>query len=84
MDYILDAWDHYLLTPYVYPASWHEQDMLRQFISLYLIVNVGGAMVYLIPSTLSYFFLFDHKLKNHPLFLKNQVCIYMQYMSRYV
>ncbi|XP_071957909.1 lathosterol oxidase-like [Antedon mediterranea] len=73
MDVILDVCDRHLLTPYVYSTSWQEDDILRQFISLFFITVIGGTLVYIIPATFSYFFIFDHKLKEHPLFLKNQV-----------
>ncbi|XP_033100015.1 lathosterol oxidase-like [Anneissia japonica] len=70
MDVVLDLCDNYVLTPYVYPESWKEDDIVRQFISLFFITDIGGTLVYLIPATFSYFFIFDHKLKQHPLFLK--------------
>ena len=73
MDYILDFCDRTIFTPHVYPASWPEDDMLRQFLTLFTIVNVGGVFIYLIPATLAYFLWFDHNLMKHPHFLKNQV-----------
>ena len=73
MDLVLDVCDRHLLTPYVYPAGWSEHRPLRQFISLYVIALVGGWLLYFVFATLSYLFLFDHRLKKHPLFLPNQV-----------
>lgn len=73
MDLVLDFSDRFLFTPYVYPASWPEDDALRQFISLLLVVHVGGAVMYFTLATFSYFVIFDHSLMNHPQFLKNQI-----------
>lgn len=77
MDYVLDFCDKYFFTPHFYPSTWPEHDALRQFISLYLIVNIGGALIYLIPATLNYYLIFDHSLKKHPHFLPNQVSLWM-------
>ncbi len=49
MDWVLNGIDSVLLTPYVYPASIPEDNIFRQALSLYVIVNIGGALVYLIP-----------------------------------
>ncbi|KAM3830750.1 lathosterol oxidase-like isoform 1-T2 [Vipera latastei] len=73
MDLILDYADTYILTPYVYPATWPEDNAFRQIISLSVITNLGAFAVYLLFATLSYYLLFDHKLKKHPQFLENQV-----------
>jgi hypothetical protein len=73
MDYILDAADEHIFTPYVYSEDWAKDDMYRQFLSLFIIVNVGGALVYLIPGILNYYFVFDHNLMKHKKFLENQV-----------
>ena len=73
MDLVLDVCDRYLLTPYVYPAAWPEQSLLRQFLSLFTITTVGGWLLYMSFATLSYVFVFDHRLRKHPLFLPNQV-----------
>eukprot|EP00051_Salpingoeca_urceolata_P033907 m.22777 g.22777 ORF g.22777 m.22777 type:complete len:296 (-) comp6947_c0_seq1:130-1017(-) len=72
MDIVLDFMDKHVLTPHVYPESWAEDDMWRQFISLYFITMIGGVLVYLPPATLSYLFLFDHNLKKHPKWIPNQ------------
>ena len=73
MDYVLSFADKTIFTPHVYPDTWAEDDILRQFISLYVIVCVGGALIYLVPATLNYFIVFDHKLLKHPKMLPNQV-----------
>lgn len=73
MDYVLDFADKYFFTPHVYPKTWPEDDIYRQLTSLMAIVTFGGALIYLIPAILSYYFIFDHNLMKHPKFLKNQV-----------
>ncbi|KAL7981565.1 hypothetical protein Chor_005653 [Crotalus horridus] len=70
MDLVLDYADSYILTPYVYPATWLEDDAFRQIISLSIITNLGAFAVYFLFATLSYYLLFDHKLKKHPQFLE--------------
>ncbi|XP_044134232.1 lathosterol oxidase [Bufo gargarizans] len=73
MDLVLNAADYYFLTPYVYPASWNEDEPFRQLLSLFLVTNLGGVVIYLLFGALSYFFIFDHSLMKHPQFLENQV-----------
>ena len=73
MDLVLDFTDRTFFTPYVYPASWPEDDLLRQFLSLLVLVHVGGAVMYFTLATFSYLFIYDHSLMNHPQFLKNQI-----------
>ena len=73
MDLILEKLDKYLLTPYVYPSEWAENDMKRQVLTLFLLINVGGWLVYIISASLSYIFIFDRGLMQHPLILKNQI-----------
>ena len=70
MDLVLNVADHYVLTPYVYPSNWKEDDIYRQLISLYAITVVGGYLLYLSTTTFSYFFIFDKRLMQHPHFLK--------------
>jgi len=50
-----------------------RSDMTRQFISLYLIVLLGGTMLYLFFSGLDWFFIFDRTYMKHPKILKDQV-----------
>ncbi|KAI0240652.1 Lathosterol oxidase [Lamellibrachia satsuma] len=73
MDVALKYSDEYFFTPYVYPKSWPEEDLLRQFLSLNVIVDVGGTLLYLITASLSWFFIFDSRLLQHPKALENQV-----------
>ncbi|CAN2388141.1 Belongs to the sterol desaturase family [Pristimantis euphronides] len=73
MDLVLNAADHHFFTPYVYPASWNEDDPLRQLLSLFVVTNLGAVVIYLLFGGLSYYFIFDHSLMKHPQFLENQV-----------
>ncbi|XP_073871577.1 lathosterol oxidase isoform X2 [Macaca fascicularis] len=73
MDLVLGVADYYFFTPYVYPATWPEDDIFRQTISLLIVTNVGAYILYFFCATLSYYFVFDHALMKHPQFLKNQV-----------
>lgn len=70
MDLVLNAADRYVLTPHVYPGSWPEDGPLRQVLSLLLLTNLGATVLYLSLASFSYFFIFDHKLKEHPHFLQ--------------
>jgi len=73
MDLVLDFCDQAVLTPYVYPTDIPEDNIYRQFFSLWIISSLSGAFLYLTCSTLSYIFLFDKKLRLHKQFLQNQV-----------
>lgn len=70
MDLVLNAADYYFFTPYVYPATWPEDEPFRQIISLLLVTNLGALVLYFLFATLSYYFIFDHDLKKHPHFLE--------------
>lgn len=70
MDVVLNYADEYVLTPYVYPTSWLEENPIRQIISLLLITNLGGYALYFIFAALSYQFIFDKRLMKHPLILE--------------
>ncbi|XP_035659978.1 lathosterol oxidase-like [Branchiostoma floridae] len=79
MDIVLNYADHYVFTPYVYPGGWAESDPLRQYVSLFIIVTLGGYLLYLGTASLGYLFLFDKRLLQHPQILKNQVQLEIQY-----
>ena len=70
MDLVLEVLDSNFLTQYVYPASWKEDDILRQTLTILAVLNLGGTILYLVAASLNYFFIFDHRLMDHPLFLK--------------
>ncbi|XP_076968757.1 lathosterol oxidase isoform X2 [Tamandua tetradactyla] len=73
MDLVLNAADYYFFTPYIYPATWPEDEIFRQTISLLIITNLGAYILYFFFATLSFYFVYDHSLMKHPQFLKNQV-----------
>ncbi|GAU88675.1 hypothetical protein RvY_01325 [Ramazzottius varieornatus] len=73
MDIVLDYCDEHWLTPYVYPTSLPPGNVFRQLLSLSVIVVSGGYTLYFLTAALNYYFIFDHRLKLHPQYLKNQV-----------
>jgi hypothetical protein len=71
MDIVLNIYDRWLFTPYVYPKeNWPEDSLLRQLISLTLLINIHAVMLYFLSAGFSYWFLFDRRQMEHPLFLK--------------
>ena len=47
MDIILKIYDEYILTPFIYPKYWNENDISRQFLSLIIIVSTHSILLYL-------------------------------------
>lgn len=71
MDIVLKLHDDYILTPYVYPKEgWPEDSLLRQLISLTVLVNIHAVILYFCLAGFTYFVLFDKQLMKHQLFLK--------------
>lgn len=70
MDHVLKIADNYIFTPYVYPASWPEDEAVRQIISLWVVTTLGAELIYLGFGALSFYYVFDHKLMKHPHFIK--------------
>jgi len=70
MDIVLNYADQYFFTPYIYPTNFPEENIIRQLISLNIISDVGGALLYLITATFSYLFLFDKQYLKHPQILE--------------
>lgn len=81
MDLVLGVLDKNLLTPYVYPPSWQEDNLFRQLLTLYVVTAVGGWILYIGTASLSYIFLFDKRYKLHPNFLENQERLEIAYAS---
>ncbi|EPX74625.1 C-5 sterol desaturase Erg31 [Schizosaccharomyces octosporus yFS286] len=74
MDYLLDLADHYVLDSVydqAYPLA--RDNILREAISLFFLTWMGGFLLYITFSSLSYRYVFDKSLMKHPKFLKNQV-----------
>lgn len=70
MDVALEVVDHCFFTPYIYPDWLPEDNAFRQFLTLNIIVDIGGALLYLITAALNFIFVFDKKLLNHPQILE--------------
>jgi len=73
MDVALNIVDKYISTPYVYPDTWPEDWIMRQFLTLFVFVNLSAFVMYFALSTLSFYTTFDHSLMNDKKFLKNQI-----------
>lgn len=56
-----------------YASQWPRDNMYRQAMSLFWIAWIGSFLMYFAFSSLSYYFIFDHRLQYHPKFLKNQI-----------
>ena len=70
MDLVLGPADQYFFTPYIYPSWMPENNLLRQFISLNIISDIGAALVYFITASLNYLLVFNKEILTHPLILK--------------
>lgn len=82
MDIVLDFCDDYAFDKmYNYIGDIPRQLMWRQFTSLMIIMNVGGFLVYMVPASLSYYFLFDKRLLTHPLILKVSIDIIVHFIA---
>lgn len=53
-------------------------NLIRQFMSLFLVVTFFGLLLYLGVATMSYLFVFDKAIFNHPRYLKNQMSLEIQ------
>ncbi|KAK9236594.1 hypothetical protein V1525DRAFT_406531 [Lipomyces kononenkoae] len=56
-----------------YLSTIPRTDIVRQFISLFLITLVFGLVLYFVFASLSYVFVYDKRNMNHPKYLKNQM-----------
>lgn len=84
MDLVLKVADEHVLTPYVYPSTWPEDDLLRQGLSLSAITILGGYFLYLSLACLSYIFIYDKNLMKHPQYLPSQVYLEIEYTCKSV
>lgn len=82
MDLVLNATDGLVfdaLYPSVLPSGLYESyfasssNTVRQITSIWLLEMVGVLILYFGGSTLSYVTWFDHSIKKHPKYLKNQI-----------
>ncbi|KAF5092736.1 hypothetical protein D0Z03_002716 [Geotrichum reessii] len=65
----------FLMTPthYALGSLFDRTNVLRQLISLTLIITVFGFLLYILTAGLSYVFVYDKETMKHPKFLKNQI-----------
>ena len=81
MDLVLHYLDEYLLTPYIYPSSWPEEDIFRQSLTVYVVIVVGGWLLYFLTASIGHLFLFDKRYRLHPNFIPNQELKEIAYAS---
>lgn len=81
MDLVLGGLDKHLLTPYVYPQAWAEDNIFRQLLTLYVLTAVGAWLLYFITASMGYIFLFDKRYMLHPYFLPGQVRLEIAYAT---
>ncbi|KAL6453538.1 ERG3 Delta(7)-sterol 5(6)-desaturase ERG3 [Candida maltosa Xu316] len=72
----------YGLAPKLLPAGQYidssflsRSNLFRELISLFIITTIFGWLLYFIVAYLSYVFVFDRKIFNHPRYLKNQMSL---------
>eukprot|EP00030_Apusomonadida_sp_AF-17_P000053 a1089_290.p1 GENE.a1089_290~~a1089_290.p1 ORF type:complete len:340 (-),score=101.30 a1089_290:19-1005(-) len=87
MDHMMELMDHYALDALYEGVSARLEAigmaaivphlvrtaLLRQSLSLFFSVAIGGVILYLVTATLSYFLLFDKAVQSHPKYLPNQI-----------
>lgn len=66
---------YFPLTEYTDASFLSRSNLLREFLSLMVITIIFGWILYFSVATLSYHFVFDRKIFNHPRYLKNQVSL---------
>lgn len=77
--------DIYGVTPYIFDwtpttfqSIFYRGNILREFFSLWIIVTIFGWLLYFSMASLSYLFVFDRTIFNHPRYLKNQMALEIQ------
>lgn len=56
-------------------SAWPRDYIPRQVLSLALITYIGIHLLYFIIAGFSYYFIFNHEMKKHPRFLKDQISL---------
>jgi len=59
-------------------SAWPRDYIPRQLVSLSVVTLIGIFVLYLLFAGLSYQYIFNHDMMNHPRFLKNQVKLEIQ------
>lgn len=72
----------YGLEPQFFPTSEYttasllsRSNLLREFLSIFVVTAVFGWLLYFSVASASYFLVFDKKIFNHPRYLKNQISL---------
>ena len=52
-----------------------RSNIFREFLSLFIVTTIFGWVLYFLVATLSYMFVFDRNIFNHPRYLKNQMSL---------
>eukprot|EP00743_Colponemidia_sp_Colp-15_P002097 GILK01002275.1.p1 GENE.GILK01002275.1~~GILK01002275.1.p1 ORF type:complete len:310 (+),score=27.99 GILK01002275.1:53-931(+) len=82
MDIALELLDPILLDPVYasfFPAPFTVREWwVRQSLSLFFIFTLGGILMYLSSAIFSYYTMFDHNIKKHPKYLKDQIFLEIQ------
>ncbi|KAI9333939.1 hypothetical protein DFJ73DRAFT_853512 [Zopfochytrium polystomum] len=80
MDWLIGVADEYVLDS-AYASLPHpvgewfapRDNQIRQIVSLWLILTLGGTALYFIGAGTNYYFFFDQETKKNPKYLKNQI-----------
>jgi lathosterol oxidase len=59
-------------------SAWPRDYVPRQLLSLIVLTLIGIHVLYFLFAGLSYYFIFNHDMKRHPRFLKNQIKLEIQ------
>ncbi|CCD24302.1 C-5 sterol desaturase NDAI_0C06430 [Naumovozyma dairenensis CBS 421] len=77
--------DVYGLNPYLFEWTTStfnsllpRHNLIREFLSLWVIVTIFGLLLYFSMASMSYLFVFDKTIFNHPRYLKNQMALEIQ------
>ena len=73
MDLILNYLEPRIFHPLYHSLPFPLNPILSTSISIFLVSLIGVNILYFTLSTLSYYFIYDHSLMDHPKFLKNQI-----------
>ncbi|ODV95411.1 hypothetical protein PACTADRAFT_50135 [Pachysolen tannophilus NRRL Y-2460] len=68
-------------TCYTYASMLPRSNMIRQAISLSIIMCVFGWLLYFVTASVSYYLVFDKSIFNHPRYLKNQMSLEIKQAS---
>lgn len=73
MDVLVGLADNLFFNQFYAPFDIPDDNLLRQMLTIFLILVVGSYLLYFICAGGSYFFFYDKSLEEHPKFLDNQI-----------